>query len=129
MPPRFAVGCGEIRERRLTDVYGPARDLIFPGHTAPLVATAFAGQEAPAKKAGGKVYAHFTTNLGKFTEETIGLEWYTQLTLFQSLNERTGLAGKAWPMSARKLMCSSYGSHAPPVGISVLSGGMKPPLT
>jgi hypothetical protein len=32
------------------------------------------------------------TNLGKYTEETIGLEWYTQLTLFQSLNERTGLA-------------------------------------
>jgi hypothetical protein len=31
-------------------------------------------------------------NLGKFTEETIGLEWFTQLTLFQSLNERTGLA-------------------------------------
>jgi hypothetical protein len=32
------------------------------------------------------------TNLGKFTEETVGLEWYTQLTLFQSLNDRTGLA-------------------------------------
>ena len=32
-------------------------------------ATAFAGQEAAAKKAGGKVYAHFTTNLGKFTVE------------------------------------------------------------
>ncbi|HJY36954.1 MAG TPA: hypothetical protein VJ299_05795, partial [Steroidobacteraceae bacterium] len=31
-------------------------------------------------------------NLGKYTEETIGLEWYTQLTLFQSLNPRTGLA-------------------------------------
>jgi hypothetical protein len=31
-------------------------------------------------------------NLGKYTEETIGLEWYTQLTLFQSLNDRTGLA-------------------------------------
>jgi hypothetical protein len=31
-------------------------------------------------------------NLGKYTEETIGLEWLTQLTLFQSLNERTGLA-------------------------------------
>ena len=31
-------------------------------------------------------------NLGKYTEETLGLEWYTQLTLFQSLNERTGLA-------------------------------------
>ena len=32
-------------------------------------ATAFAGQDAPAKKAGGKVYAHFTTNLGTFTVE------------------------------------------------------------
>ena len=32
-------------------------------------AAAFAGQDAPAKKAGGKVYAHFTTNLGKFTVE------------------------------------------------------------
>jgi len=32
-------------------------------------ATAFAGQDTPAKKAGGKVYAHFTTNLGKFTVE------------------------------------------------------------
>jgi peptidyl-prolyl cis-trans isomerase A (cyclophilin A) len=32
-------------------------------------ATAFAGQDAPAKKSGGKVYAHFTTSLGKFTVE------------------------------------------------------------
>jgi peptidyl-prolyl cis-trans isomerase A (cyclophilin A) len=32
-------------------------------------ATAFAGQDAPAKKGGGKVYAHFTTSLGKFTVE------------------------------------------------------------
>ena len=31
-------------------------------------------------------------NLGKYTEETLGLEWYTQFTLFQSLNDRTGLA-------------------------------------
>lgn len=30
--------------------------------------------------------------LGKFTEETVGLQWFTQFTLFQSLNERTGLA-------------------------------------
>ena len=30
---------------------------------------AFAGQEAAAKKPAGKVYAHFTTNLGKFTVE------------------------------------------------------------
>ena len=34
-------------------------------------------------------------NLGKYTEETIGLEWYTQLTLFQSLNDahRARVAG------------------------------------
>jgi hypothetical protein len=34
-------------------------------------------------------------NLGKYTEETIGLEWYTQLTLFQSIGQRTGLAWQA----------------------------------
>lgn len=32
------------------------------------------------------------TGLGKYTEETIGVEWYTQLTLFQSLGPRMGLA-------------------------------------
>jgi hypothetical protein len=31
-------------------------------------------------------------SLGKYTEETIGVEWNSQLTLFQSLGERTGLA-------------------------------------
>lgn len=31
-------------------------------------------------------------NVGKFTEETVGLEWYSQLTLFQSIGDRTGLA-------------------------------------
>jgi hypothetical protein len=35
------------------------------------------------------------SNLGKFTEETIGLEWYSQLTLFQSVGQRTGLAYQA----------------------------------
>lgn len=35
------------------------------------------------------------SNLGKYTEETIGLEWYSQLTLFQSLGQRTGLAWQA----------------------------------
>lgn len=35
------------------------------------------------------------SGLGKFTEETIGLEWNTQLTLFQSLGARTGLAYQA----------------------------------
>lgn len=35
------------------------------------------------------------SNLGKYTEETLGLEWYTQLTLFQSVGQRTGLAWQA----------------------------------
>lgn len=35
------------------------------------------------------------SNLGKFTEETQGLEWYSQLTLFQSVGQRTGLAWQA----------------------------------
>ena len=35
------------------------------------------------------------TNVAKYTEETLGVEWYTQLTLFQSLNDRTGLAWQA----------------------------------
>ncbi len=32
------------------------------------------------------------SNVGKFTEETTGLEWYSELTLFQSVGTRTGLA-------------------------------------
>ena len=35
------------------------------------------------------------SNLGKYTEETIGLEWYSQVTLFQSVGQRTGLAWQA----------------------------------
>lgn len=35
------------------------------------------------------------SNLGKYTEETLGIEWYSQLTLFQSAGERTGLAWQA----------------------------------
>jgi hypothetical protein len=35
------------------------------------------------------------SNLGKFTEKTIGMEWYSQLTLFQSVGQRTGLAWQA----------------------------------
>jgi len=31
-------------------------------------------------------------NIGKFTEETRGLEWFSEVTLFQRLNERTGIA-------------------------------------
>ncbi len=34
-------------------------------------------------------------NLGKYPEETLGLEWYSQVTLFQSVGERTGLAWQA----------------------------------
>ena len=32
------------------------------------------------------------TTVGKFTEETLGLEWYTEVTLFQSIGPRNGLA-------------------------------------
>lgn len=32
------------------------------------------------------------SNLGKFTEKTVGVEWYSQLTLYQSLTDRVGLA-------------------------------------
>jgi hypothetical protein len=35
------------------------------------------------------------SSLGKYTEETLGLEWYSQLTLFQIFDERTGLAWQA----------------------------------
>ena len=35
------------------------------------------------------------STLGKFTEETIGIEWFSQLTLFQSIGQRTGLAYQA----------------------------------
>jgi hypothetical protein len=35
------------------------------------------------------------SNLGKYTEETLGVEWYSQLTLFQSIGPRTGLAWQA----------------------------------
>jgi hypothetical protein len=31
-------------------------------------------------------------NVGKYTEETNGLEWYSQLTLFQRVNDRMGFA-------------------------------------
>lgn len=35
------------------------------------------------------------SNLGKYTEETDGLEWFSQFTLFQSVGQRTGLAWQA----------------------------------
>jgi len=35
------------------------------------------------------------SNLGKFTEKTTGMEWYSQLTLFQKVNDRLGLAWQA----------------------------------
>jgi len=31
-------------------------------------------------------------NVGKYTEETVGLEWFSEVTLFQRLNDKTGLA-------------------------------------
>jgi hypothetical protein len=31
-------------------------------------------------------------NIAKWTEETVGMEWFSEATLFQKLNERTGIA-------------------------------------
>jgi peptidyl-prolyl cis-trans isomerase A (cyclophilin A) len=57
---------------------------------AMLVATAaIAGQDAPAKKAGGKVYAHFTTNLGKFTVELFEKDAPKTVANFVGLAEGT----------------------------------------
>jgi peptidyl-prolyl cis-trans isomerase A (cyclophilin A) len=57
---------------------------------AMLVATtAFAGQDAPAKKSGGKVYAHFTTNLGKFTVELFEKDAPKTVANFVGLAEGT----------------------------------------
>jgi peptidyl-prolyl cis-trans isomerase A (cyclophilin A) len=57
---------------------------------AMLVATAaFAGQDTPAKKAGGKVYAHFTTNLGKFTVELFEKDAPKTVANFVGLAEGT----------------------------------------
>jgi peptidyl-prolyl cis-trans isomerase A (cyclophilin A) len=51
--------------------------------------SAFAGQDAPAKKAGGKVYAHFTTNLGKFTVELFEKDAPKTVANFVGLAEGT----------------------------------------
>jgi hypothetical protein len=40
------------------------------------------------------------SNLAKYTEETIGVEWYSEFTLFQSLGPRTGLAWQAYVTGA-----------------------------
>jgi peptidyl-prolyl cis-trans isomerase A (cyclophilin A) len=52
-------------------------------------ASAFAGQDATAKKAGGKVYAHFTTNLGKFTVELFEKDAPKTVANFVGLAEGT----------------------------------------
>ena len=52
-------------------------------------ATAFAGQDAPAKKGGGKVYAHFTTSLGKFTVELFEKDAPKTVANFVGLAEGT----------------------------------------
>jgi peptidyl-prolyl cis-trans isomerase A (cyclophilin A) len=52
-------------------------------------ATAFAGQDAAAKKPAGKVYAHFTTNLGKFTVELFEKDAPKTVANFVGLAEGT----------------------------------------
>jgi hypothetical protein len=53
-------------------------------------------------------------NIGKWTEETVGLEWFSELTLFQKVNERTGIA---WQnhisgQSDNPVEITRYGSRA-----------------
>ena len=52
-------------------------------------ATAFAGQDAATKKPAGKVYAHFTTNLGKFTVELFEKDAPKTVANFVGLAEGT----------------------------------------
>jgi peptidyl-prolyl cis-trans isomerase A (cyclophilin A) len=69
-------------------------------------ATAFAGQDAPAKKSGGKVYAHFTTNLGKFTVELFEKDAPKTVANFVGLAEGT----KEWtdPKTSAKVKKPFY---------------------
>ena len=69
-------------------------------------AVAFAGQDAPAKKAGGKVYAHFTTNLGKFTVELFEKDAPKTVANFVGLAEGT----KEWtdPKTGAKMKKPFY---------------------
>src|SRR5471030_538065 len=52
-------------------------------------ATAFAGQDAEAKKPAGKVYAQFTTNLGEFTVELFEKDAPKTVANFVGLAEGT----------------------------------------
>jgi peptidyl-prolyl cis-trans isomerase A (cyclophilin A) len=69
-------------------------------------ATAFAGQDAPAKKGGGKVYAHFTTSLGKFTVELFEKDAPKTVANFVGLAEGT----KEWtdPKTGAKMKKPFY---------------------
>jgi peptidyl-prolyl cis-trans isomerase A (cyclophilin A) len=68
-------------------------------------ATAFAGQDAAAKKPG-KVYAHFTTNLGKFTVELFEKDAPKTVANFVGLAEGT----KEWtdPKTGAKMKKPFY---------------------
>ena len=84
--------------RRLTSMFAVVGMLA--------AATAFAGQDAPAKKGGGKVYAHFTTSLGKFTVELFEKDAPKTVANFVGLAEGT----KEWtdPKTGAKMKKPFY---------------------
>jgi len=102
----FDVGVG-VRVRWPLDPYARARYQIVRTFAGNYV---FAGRQAAfwRHSDGFGTTTHATidralsdrfllrwSNLGTFSENTQGVEWYTQLTLFQSLDARTGLAWQA----------------------------------
>lgn len=53
-------------------------------------------------------------NIGKWTEETVGLEWFSEVTLFQKLNDRMGIAWQNYVsgLSDNEVGITRYGARA-----------------
>src|SRR5258708_19981656 len=91
-------------------------------------ATTFAGQDAAAKKPAGKVYAHFTTNLGKFTVELFEKDAPKTVANFVGLAEGT----KEWtdPKTGAKVKKPFYNGLIFHRGIpDFMIQGADPPAT
>lgn len=53
-------------------------------------------------------------NIAKWTEETVGLEWFSEVTLFQHVNDRTGIAWQNYIAGAsdNEVEVTRYGARA-----------------